>query len=157
MTHDDGDSNSHMSDVPLQLPANSNLSSNSAVVTFSQAEGDLVRNVPSLHPIPRQTGVNLWQLQYPSTYPQGLSAVLGHQETVQQVTQRAREALNIQRETPRRALLHQQGHFLAAAHQYEAAAKQNLVSALARNNEAHNHNVQMRDFRKDRANCYLFF
>ena len=91
-----------------------------------------MRNVPSLHPIPSQTGVNSWQLQYPSTYPQGSPAVLGPQETVQLVTQRTREALNHQRETARRALLHQQEEFLAATHQEEAAARQNLVSALAR-------------------------
>ena len=44
------------------------------------------------------------------------------QETVQLVTQRAREALNDQRETARRALLHQQGLLLAATHHYKPAA-----------------------------------
>ena len=63
------------------------------------------------------------------------------QEAVQMVAQRAREAPNDQRGTVRRALLQQHGEFLAATHQYEAAARQNLVSALARN-EAHNYNVQ---------------
>ena len=48
-----------------------------------------------------------------------------------------------QRETARLALLHQQGEFLAATHQYEAAARQNLVNSSARNNEAHKYNVQM--------------
>ena len=58
-----------------------------------------MRNVPSLHPIPSQTGLNPWQIQCPSAYPQRSPAVLGHHETVQLVTQRAREALNDQRET----------------------------------------------------------
>ena len=59
------------------------------------------------------------------------------------VTQRAGEALNDQRETARRALHHQQGELLAATHLCEAAARQNLVNALARNDEAHTYNVQM--------------
>ena len=53
LTRDDEDSNSHISDIPLHLVA----SDNSAWVTFSQAEGDLMRNVPSLHLVPTQTGV----------------------------------------------------------------------------------------------------
>ena len=48
---------------------------------------------------------------------------------------RARETLNVQRETDRRALLHH-------TQQYETVARQDLVSALARNNEAHTNNVQ---------------
>ena len=64
-------------------------------------------------------------------------AVLGPHEAVQPVTQRAREALHDQRETARRAPLHQQGEILAVTHQYEAAAKQNLVSALACEADCH--------------------
>ena len=38
-----------MSDIPLQLHASANVASNkSAYLTFSQAEGGLMRNVPSL-------------------------------------------------------------------------------------------------------------
>ena len=59
---------------------------------------------------------------YPATYPQCVLAVLGPQEVVQLVTQRAQEALHDQRETARRALLRQQGRLLAATHQYVAAA-----------------------------------
>ena len=59
------------------------------------------------------------------------------------VTQKAGDALNDQRETARRALFHLQGEFLAAAHQYEAAARQNLVNTMARSDETHNCNVQM--------------
>ena len=102
-----------------------------------------MRNVPSIHLIPSQTRVNPWHFKYSSTYPQGSPSVLGPHETVQLVTQRAREALNNQRETSRRALFHQHGGFLAATHQYEAVTRQNLVSALARNSEAHNYDVQM--------------
>ena len=83
-------------------------------------------------------------------------------------SRKAIEALNVQREAARRTLLHQQGDFLAATHQYEAAARQNLVSALARHNEAHNFKCanssstasnkrQMRDSLKVRGNCYLGF
>ena len=56
LTHDDEDGHSHMSGIPLQLPASANVASNKlALVTFSLAEGDFVRNVPSLHPISSQT------------------------------------------------------------------------------------------------------
>ena len=42
-THDDEDANSHMSDIPLQPHASANVSSGtSALVTFSQAEGDFM-------------------------------------------------------------------------------------------------------------------
>ena len=54
-----------------------------------------------VHPVPSQTGVNPWQLQYPGTNPQDCPAVLG--------PQRVRAALNDQRETVQLALLHQQG------------------------------------------------
>ena len=60
--------------------------------------------------------------------PQSVLAALGRQETVQLVTQRARQALNDQRETARRAVLHQQD-------QCDAAARQHLVNTLARHNE----------------------
>ena len=70
-------------------------------------------------------------------------AVLGHHEAVQSVSKRARETLHDQREMARRALLHQRREFLAATHQYEPAARQHLVSTLARTNEVHNCNVQM--------------
>ena len=62
-----------------------------------------MQNVHSLQPIPNQTRTSPWQLQYIATCPQCVPAVLGPQETVQLVTQRAREALNDQRETTRRA------------------------------------------------------
>ena len=100
-------------------------------------------NVHSLQPRPNHTRANLWQLQYPVAYAQCVPAVLGPHEVVQLVTQRAREALNDQRETARRALLHQQREFFAAAHPHEVAARQNLVNTLTRNNEAHNYNVQV--------------
>ena len=46
LTHDDDDTNSHMSDIPLQLPASAHVpSKNSALVTFSQAGSDPVLNV----------------------------------------------------------------------------------------------------------------
>ena len=71
LTRDDDDTNSHVSDIPLSLPAIAHVASdNSALVTFSHADSNLMRHVPSLHPISRQTWVNLWQLRYPSTYPQ---------------------------------------------------------------------------------------
>ena len=70
-------------------------------------------------------------------------AVLGPQEAVQLFTQRVRGALYDQRETARRALLHQQGEFLAAIHQHEAVARHNLANTLTRNDEGHIYNVQM--------------
>ena len=98
-----------------------------------------MRNAPCLHPIPSQTRVNPWQSQCPNAYLQGSPAVLGPQEAVQLVTQRAREAQNDQRQEARRALLRQQEEFLAATRQHEANARQNLVSALAQKNEVHCH------------------
>ena len=55
-TQNDEEGNSHMSDIPLQLPARANVASdNSALVTIPPAEGVLVRNVcskckPGRHP-----------------------------------------------------------------------------------------------------------
>ena len=80
-SQDDEDGNSRVSDTPLQLPASAGVSSDtSAWVTFSQAESDLMRNAPSLYPIPSQIGVNPWQLHFPSTFPQGTPAVLGQRD-----------------------------------------------------------------------------
>ena len=43
------ETHSHVSDIPLQLPASAHVSSTkSALVTFSHADGDLMRNVPRL-------------------------------------------------------------------------------------------------------------
>ena len=51
LSQDDEDGNSHMSDIPLQLPATANVAPNNfALVTFSKADGDLMRNAPSLYP-----------------------------------------------------------------------------------------------------------
>ena len=94
-----------------------------------------MRNVPSLHPIPSQTGGTPFQTQYPVAHPQGSPVVLGPQEAVRFVTQRAREFLNDHRETALRAWFHQHGEFLAATHQYEAVARQNFVNSSARNND----------------------
>ena len=82
-------------------------------------------------------------MQYPVTYSQKVTSVLEPQERDLLVTQRARAALDDQRETAHRALLHQQGEFLGATHQYEAAARQKFVTILARLSEAHDYNVQM--------------
>ena len=124
----------------LQLHASANVSrNNSAMVTFSQAEGDLMRNVPSLHPIPSRTRSESLAISVSQCVPSGFTGNRWAQGTVQLVTQRAREALNDQRATARRVLRHQQEEFLAATHQYVAVAKQNLVSALARNNKTHNY------------------
>ena len=56
ITRDREDTNSHMSDFLLQLPASASVSyNNSALATLSQAQGDRMRNVPSLHLISSQT------------------------------------------------------------------------------------------------------
>ena len=91
LMHDDDDTNSHLSDIPLQLPASDNVPSNiSALVTSSQAGAPPHKNVHSLQPKPHQTRVNPWQLQYPVRYLQRVLAVLGLEEAVELVTQRAR-------------------------------------------------------------------
>ena len=106
--------------------------------------------------------MNPWQLLYLCTHLQSVPAVLGPQETVQLVTQRAREALNDQREIARRALLHQQGEFLAAIHQCEAAAGQTMsvlgqeimkrTITMCKYKFDSSNMKQMRDFLKDRGN-----
>ena len=54
-----------------------------------------------------------------------------------------------------------QGKFLAATHQHEAVARKIRVSALARNDEANNYDVQMQvrqlDQEADRENCFIDF
>ena len=110
------------------------------IVDLTHDDGDrysLTSDIP--YPMPSQTGLNPWQSQYPRTYHQGSPAVLGHQETVQLVTQRAREAWNVLLETTRRALLQQQREILAATQQF---APRHAVP-LARNGEVHNNSVQM--------------
>ena len=74
-----------------------------------------IQNGDRLHPIPNQTRANPGQLEFAVTYPPSVPAVLGPPDTVQVATQRAREALNDQRETARRALLHQRGDLLAGS------------------------------------------
>ena len=124
--------NSHMSDIPLHFSASAHFPSNtSALITFSQTGSDPVQNVHS----PNQTGLNPWQYQYLVTQSQSAFAVLVLQDAVQLVTQRAREALNVQRASVRRVVFYYQGEILAATHQYEADVRQNHVNTLARTNE----------------------
>ena len=124
MTRDDYDTNSHMSDIPFVFSRQCKMFHLTTLHWYRShvAEGDFMRNVPRLHPIPTQTGVNPSQQNH-SSYLQGSPAVLGPQETVQVSPQRARDAVNVQRETARRALLHQLRAFLAVTHQYEAVAR----------------------------------
>ena len=159
LTHDDDDANSHMSPIAGARESN----------TFVEQVciGNVLASWGRPHAKCSQspTDTKSEQLRYAVTYPQSVPAALGPQETVQLVTRRARESLNFQRETARRPLLPQQGDFPAATHQYEAAARQNLVSTLATNNEAHNDYVQMqvrqlkhaRNVPKDKGKCYRDF
>ena len=102
--------------------------------TQDDEEGDLMRNVRSLHPISSQTRWILWQTQYPSTHPQVLPTVLGPQETVKLVTQRAREAVNVQRETVRRALLHQREtqnyNVQSTKYKFDSSNKKHMLDSL---------------------------
>ena len=100
LTHDDDDTHSRMSDIPLQLPASAHSVEQFCIGNVSHTlGGDPVQNVHNLGPIPNQTRVNPWQFQYLVTYLQSSLAVLGTHEAVQLVTQRAREAPNDQHET----------------------------------------------------------
>ena len=119
LTHDDDDTNSHMSDIPF--PSNS-----SALVTLSQAWARPRAKCSLSATDTKSDRSESLAITAPVTYPQAVLSVLGPQEAVELVTPRAREDLNDQRETARRALLHQ-----------------HAVSTLARNYEAHNYNVQM--------------
>ena len=90
LTQDEDDTNSHASDIGCSFPRVQLFRRTSLHwYSFSQAEGDLTRNVTSLDPTSDQPGVNPWRLQYPSTYPEGSAARLGPQESVQFLTQRA--------------------------------------------------------------------
>ena len=104
LTRDSDGTHSHMSDITLQLLASANAPSNNAALVR-----DLMQNVRSLRPWPNQSGKSLGNDSIPLHTRKSVLAVLGPQETVQLVAQRAREALNDQRETARRALPHQQG------------------------------------------------
>ena len=119
---------------PLQRPGSAHLALSKS---RSHQQGRPVRNVHSLRPIPNQTGLHPWQSQN----FQCVLAALGSQKADQLCT--PREASHHQRETARRAPRPQQGEFLAATHQYEAAARHNLVNTLARVHEVHNYKVQM--------------
>ena len=103
-----------------------------------------MQNVHSIQPIPNRAGVDPGQLQFHFLYAPSVLAVLGPQEAIQLVTQRAREVQNDQPETARRALLHQAGEFLAATHQYEAAAKRNFVNTLTKKKRS----TQLQRFRQ---------
>ena len=60
LTRDSDGTHSHMSDIPLQLPASANApSNNSALVTVPQVGGDIMQNVRSLRPWPKQSGKSL--------------------------------------------------------------------------------------------------
>ena len=129
LTRDTDHTNSQMSDIPLQLPASANVAYNtSALVTLSEAEGDLTRDAPGLHPLPSQTRVNPWQLVsqcvpsgFTGSYCTSRNCSIGYTTSKRRV------------ESARRALLHRQRDFLAATHQYEVVATKNLASAVERN------------------------
>ena len=76
-----------------------------------------------------------------------------------QVTQRAWEALNVPRETGRRALLHRQGKVLAATHQYEAVVRQKKNQCFGEKMRKYtfdsSNKKHMCVFLQDRGNCYL--
>ena len=142
LIQDDGDGNSQMSDTPLQLPASANVApDNSALVTFSQAEGDLMRNVP----------------QNPSTYPHQqfldlrelINRLHNNQLFNQLVTQRAREGLYNQRETARRVLLHQQREL------WQETMRRTIIMCRCKFDSSNK--KQMRDCLKGRGICSLDF
>ena len=167
LTRDDDDTNSRMSDIPLQLPAgavsnryhirqdwilgNYTISfhllkvyfplNNSALVTLSQAGRRRVKCSQTLTDT-KSDRIESLAILNPVPSLQSVFAALGPQEAFQLLAQRAWEALHDQRETARRAPLRQQGEFLAATHQYEASARHNFVNTWARTSEAHNFNVQ---------------
>ena len=101
------------------------------------------------------------QLQYLVTCPQIVRAVLGRQETVHLVTQRAREGLYDQRETARHAhaLLHQQGrtsccHQAAKSWQHFWHAIMKHTITTCRYKFVNSNTKQTRDSPKDKGNCH---
>ena len=101
-------------------------------------------------------GVHPWQIQYTRTYPHGSPAGPGTSGNCSAGYTTSTDALNVQRATARRALLHQQGEFVAATHQCEVAATQNLVSALARNGEAHHFCATTSSTARTGSKCAIF-
>ena len=98
-TQDDVDGNAHMSNILLSLPASANVApNNSALVTFSQAERPHAEwsKSPSDTFSDQDKSLAITVSQY---VPSWFTAILEPQETVQLITPRAREALNVQRET----------------------------------------------------------
>ena len=81
-----------MTDILSKLPAIAYVSSNSSALVAECSKSLL---------LPSQTGRNPWPSQYLCTKPRGSPAVLGTQETVQCIAQRAREARNGRRALPR--------------------------------------------------------
>ena len=138
LTHDN--TNPQMSDITLPLPARTFL----PFEQFSIGYALTSRRRPRARCSRSSTDTKSNRIEpLATTNPRSVPAVLGPQETVQLVTQQAREAPHDQREAARRALVPQQGGFLAATHRYEAAARQNLVNTLARHSEVDKYNVQM--------------
>ena len=108
-------------------------------------DDELMRSVPSLRPIWSRTGVSKpLAITASQDVPSGFTSILGPQETVQLVyTTSTRGSECSARNGSTCLLLHQREEFDTATHQHEAAARQNIASALARNNEAHHYDVQM--------------
>ena len=156
-THGEEEKLFHMSGITLKLPASANVSSNNSACGMFQVS-IRYRVRPEVNPS---------QVQCPSTYLSVHQQFLDLKKLFQLVAQRAREDLNDQRESARRALRHRQGDLLAGTHRYEAAARQNLVGALARILKRttliyrckfdSSNKKQMCDFLNDWTNCCLDF
>ena len=136
LTHDDNDTSSRLSDTRCSLTQGPKVAStNCALVAFSQAEGDPIWNVPSLHP----KSSALASSQY---VPSGSPAVLGSQEAVQWITQRAQEAISAK---------WLQNKILSVL----CPQIMKYTTTMCRYKFDSSNMKQMRDFVEDKGNCYL--
>ena len=88
--------------------------------------------------MPNQTGANPWQLQCPMTYTQCVLAVIGPQDTVQLITQRAREALNDQQRVDASCSINKENFLLPLINMKRLRGKILSVCWQKKKNEVHN-------------------
>ena len=167
LTHDDDGTNSHMSDIPLQLPASAHFPSNiTALVTFSQAWSDLVQHCSQS---PTDT-----QLDWSESLAMTVSCYVSSKCTCSSWTSRS---FSVGCATSTRSSVWSArngstfstpatGRISCCNSSIWSGCEEKPYQYLARNNESHNYSVQMqvrqlehemRDFSKDKGNCYRDF
>ena len=121
-----------VSNTPWQIPASANIApNNSATVMFSQAEGDFVRTVSNLHSFPSRTLRNPWHEKTPSAYFRVHQQFLELRKLFNELHNEY-EKLWMTSANLLDVLCFINMESFVAAEQYEAVARQKIVSALAK-------------------------